>query len=180
MGRFLIGEALFDTRLREIRCARRSVRLEPKAAGVLMALIERGSRGCSRGELFDRCWPEGGGSDESLTQVIAQLRRALGDDPKIPQFIQTVPRWGYKLIVDSKPAPDYADASGDRLAGKVGWPGSATIMDDHRFPAALLGTGLVLTVLVLALYFGGNHTIRHFIRHNFLSGPPSQAVEHGF
>ncbi len=47
------------------------------------------------------CTPYGPGSivgDEVLTQSVIKLRRALGDDPRSPSYIETIPKRGYRLI----------------------------------------------------------------------------------
>ncbi|MEM7584524.1 MAG: winged helix-turn-helix domain-containing protein, partial [Acidobacteriota bacterium] len=36
--------------------------------------------------------------DAVLKASIRELRRALGDDPKVPRFIETVHRRGYRLV----------------------------------------------------------------------------------
>ena len=43
-------------------------------------------------------WPDTSVSDNSLTRAIAQIRKALGDDPKAPRYIETVPSVGYRFI----------------------------------------------------------------------------------
>ena len=49
-------------------------------------------------------WPDVAVTDNALTQVVSELRQALGDDPAAPKFIQTVPRRGYRLC-DIAPDP---------------------------------------------------------------------------
>jgi hypothetical protein len=38
--------------------------------------------------------------DNALARVIAQLRKALGDDAKVARYIETVPTIGYKFLAD--------------------------------------------------------------------------------
>ena len=92
------GDSIIDLAAREIAVGPRRTRIEPRAAAVLSTLIEESGQVVSREALLDGCWPPGEGSDEALTQAIAQLRRALGDDPKAPAYIATVPKAGYRWI----------------------------------------------------------------------------------
>ena len=45
-------------------------------------------------------WPDTFVTDDSLTQSISVLRKALGDTPDDPRFIVTVPRRGYRFSAD--------------------------------------------------------------------------------
>ena len=47
---------------------------------------------------MDLVWPDSNVTEDSLTQCISTLRRALGDDPNHPRFIATVSRRGYRFI----------------------------------------------------------------------------------
>jgi TolB-like protein/Tfp pilus assembly protein PilF len=65
---------------------------------VLVILAEHASEVVTRDELFDAVWHGQVVSDERLTHTIAELRRALQDDPGAPKYIETVPKRGYRLI----------------------------------------------------------------------------------
>src|ERR1051325_29382 len=58
------------------------VPLEPKAFNVLVYLIENRERLISKSELLDAIWRETFVTENAMTRLIAQLRRALGDDVK--------------------------------------------------------------------------------------------------
>jgi Tol biopolymer transport system component len=68
-------------------------------------LAERAPEVVSRDELIQEVWQGTFVSDEVLTQSISELRKALGDDPRAPRFIATVPKRGYQLVVEPKPEP---------------------------------------------------------------------------
>jgi DNA-binding winged helix-turn-helix (wHTH) protein len=42
-------------------------------------------------------------TDEVLTRVISELRRALSDDAKRPRLIETIPKIGYRIIAPVEP-----------------------------------------------------------------------------
>ncbi len=97
-GRIRAGEAEIDLAAREIDTGAAVRRLEPRAAAVLAALMAAEGAVVTREALLDACWGEDGGSDEALTQAIAQLRRAFAEDPRRPRYIGTVPKAGYRWL----------------------------------------------------------------------------------
>src|SRR5574338_138972 len=52
----------------------------------------------TRDRFLDEVWKGIPVTDEALSQCIANLRRLLGDDAACPQFIETVPKHGYRFI----------------------------------------------------------------------------------
>ena len=74
------------------------VRLEPKAAAMLGLLARRAGEPVSRQELLDTVWAGVVVSDDALTQVVIKLRKALGDSPRDPKYIETIPKRGYRLV----------------------------------------------------------------------------------
>ena len=80
--------------------AGRPVDLEPKALEVLLFLIERRERMVLKEELLDGVWRDTFVTPNALTRVIAQLRKALGDDAQEARIIETVPRKGYRFLPD--------------------------------------------------------------------------------
>lgn len=81
----------------ELRRGDTVVRLEPKSMDLLMALAARAGAVASREELLAQVWPGVAVSDEALSQAITKLRRALGDDPRAPKYIETISKRGYRL-----------------------------------------------------------------------------------
>jgi len=74
------------------------VRVEPKAMRVLVHLAERAGEEVTREEILRAVWEDSPVKAEVLTNAIWELRKALGDDPREPDFIQTVSRKGYRLV----------------------------------------------------------------------------------
>jgi len=77
--------------------------LTPKTMEVLVCLAARAKAVATRAELLAAVWPETHIGEEVLTRAISDLRSALGDDPRQPRFIETIPKVGYRLIVDVFP-----------------------------------------------------------------------------
>jgi DNA-binding winged helix-turn-helix (wHTH) protein len=82
----------------QLRLDNQPVPLTNKAFAVLRYLVEHPGQLVTKEALFAAVWPETVVSETTLTNCIGELRRALGDDPKQPQFIETVHRRGYRFI----------------------------------------------------------------------------------
>jgi TolB-like protein/Tfp pilus assembly protein PilF len=76
------------------------VRLEPKAVDVLVFLIEHRGRVIEKSELLNAVWKETFVTQNAMTRVIGQLRKALGDDPRQARYIKTVQKRGYLFVAD--------------------------------------------------------------------------------
>ncbi|MBL8239270.1 MAG: alpha/beta fold hydrolase [Bryobacterales bacterium] len=74
------------------------VMLAPKAFDLLVYLAQHPGQVCSRDELFAALWPNTFVDDHALSVQIADIRRALGDSPKNPQYIETRSRRGYCFV----------------------------------------------------------------------------------
>lgn len=102
----------------EIRAGDRTVRLEPKAMGVLVALASRAGEAVRRDEIEAAVWPDVVVTEASLTRCVSHLREALGDDARAPSLIETVPTVGYRLLVPPAPLPGTALPADARLRGR--------------------------------------------------------------
>ena len=78
----------------------RELPLIPRCFDLLVLLVERRDEAVSRNDILDAVWSDVVVSDGALSQAIRTLRRALGDDPRDPMFIRTVPRHGYRFVCD--------------------------------------------------------------------------------
>lgn len=80
-----------------------TVRLEPRMMRLLLCLAERAGDIVSSDDLLERVWPGVIVTPDSVYQAVASLRRMLGDNPKRPEYIVTVPRQGYRMIAAVTP-----------------------------------------------------------------------------
>jgi Tol biopolymer transport system component/DNA-binding winged helix-turn-helix (wHTH) protein len=76
------------------------VHLEPKAFEALIFLIENRGRLVEKKELLDAVWKDAFVTENAMTRVIAQVRKALADDSKEAMYIETVPTRGYRFIAE--------------------------------------------------------------------------------
>ena len=87
-----------------------SIQLELKAMDVLLCLVAHAGEVVSKDELLDAVWQTEFVSDNTLTNRIAELRKALGDDAQNPSYIETIRKRGYRLIAEVRPAPRAEEA----------------------------------------------------------------------
>ncbi len=73
-------------------------RLTPKTMSVLLELALRPAETIARDELLEAVWPNTCPTPEVLTQAIKELRKAFQDDQKAPNYIETIPKVGYRLL----------------------------------------------------------------------------------
>jgi Tol biopolymer transport system component/DNA-binding winged helix-turn-helix (wHTH) protein len=96
--RLRIGEHVVDTGALRIVTRPDLPRLTSKAVAVLVELVRDAGQTVTRDALLDRVWTGRFPTPDVLTQAIKELRRALADDSKPPQYIETIPKVGYRLI----------------------------------------------------------------------------------
>ncbi|MGA3054036.1 MAG: winged helix-turn-helix domain-containing protein [Candidatus Korobacteraceae bacterium] len=94
------GDFALDLTSGDLRKDGQKLALPPKAFEVLKALVERPGEVVTREELRARLWAADTfvEFDDSLNHAVNKLRLALGDSAENPQFIQTLPRFGYRFI----------------------------------------------------------------------------------
>ena len=76
------------------------VKLPPQPFKVLEALVRRGGEVVTRDEIREQVWPGDTFVDfeQGLNFCIRQIREALGDNADSPQYIETLPRRGYRFV----------------------------------------------------------------------------------
>ncbi len=108
-GPFRVGRWRIDPALREVSDGARSTRISPRAMGVLTVLADAHGGVVRRDVLIEAVWHDVIVSDESLTQAVAELRRAFGDRRAEARVVETVQKAGYRLA-----APVLRDVSKER------------------------------------------------------------------
>lgn len=116
--RWRLGEVAVDLATQRVERGDASVRLSPRAAAVLRALIACGNRPLLREEALDQVWSQSATGDEVVSKAINELRQALGDtDARARRYIETIPKRGYRLVcsvvaaAESTPTPAAAGTS---------------------------------------------------------------------
>src|SRR5437867_6809509 len=96
-------------------CGGQRLQLMPRAFAVLRHLVDHAGRLITKEELLTRVWRDAIVSEAALTTCIRDLRKALGDSPDAPRYIETVHRRGFRFIgpIAGATTPHIARASTD-------------------------------------------------------------------
>jgi TolB-like protein/DNA-binding winged helix-turn-helix (wHTH) protein len=144
-----------------------TARVEVRTMRLLLCLADHPGQVVSIDDLLTQVWSDVTVSPDSVYQAVASLRRLLGDDPKQPTYIATVPRLGYRMVAPVSPwgnhRPDQSIAQSIIKTGSSPAPDreqpepSDSPGLNPRLRAALTwAVGLALVVaLVLAFQFRG-------------------------
>ena len=148
MERKLIGEVVFDPVSNELTVGGATKPLEPRLVRLLEELCAAGGAPVPREELLGSVSALPYASDEALTQAMSKLRQALGDDPRKPRYIKTIPRRGYALIA---PIADYREQP-PSPATPTAAAGAAAATGTRRAVFGYVALVVILLLVVLAGY----------------------------
>jgi transcriptional activator of cad operon len=109
-------------------------RVEVRTMRLLLCLAEHAGEVVSIDDLLNQVWPEVTVAPDSVYQAVTSLRRLLGDDPKQPAYIETVPRLGYRMIAAVSPWADQSDAPTGAHANAPA--GAHAIAQTHSSPSS--------------------------------------------
>jgi predicted ATPase/class 3 adenylate cyclase/DNA-binding winged helix-turn-helix (wHTH) protein len=120
--------------------------LRPKAFALLQLFVENAGRLLDRDTIMQAIWPDVFVTDDSITQCVGDIRRALGDEAQ--HLLRTVPRRGY-LFAELSPAepatpvPDVDDLSPQPSAtrGPAEPAGASTVAKAERRQLTVLSCG---------------------------------------
>lgn len=133
-----------------------AVSLSPKAFDLLLALVERRGRLIGKDDLMKLVWPDTFVEEANLSYTVSLIRKALGEDAA--QFIETVPKHGYRFIAEVRRerVGGAASISSAPVAGQLTEPvGGAMPLDsqlyvtrpvDEQFRAAIARRDSVVLV----------------------------------
>ena len=138
-----------------------TIELNARYMDVLILLIRADGELVAKNRFMDEVWSGVPVTDEALTQAIRTLRRTLGDAVRSPQFIETVPKHGYRFIAKVKPVSDEpAEARGhdpvaEQVHSAVAETRASTASRGTFIGITLAGTGgAVLAGLLVGLLYG--------------------------
>jgi len=131
--RLRVGEWIVEPALNQLSTAGKTVKVEPKVMAALVYLANRPGQVVSREALLSAVWPDVVVGDDSLTQVVIKLRKALGDDSDEPAYIQTITKRGYRLVVpvvrpaaiSPPPVPEHLEHPTVDRKGRIRWAAGA-------------------------------------------------------
>jgi len=95
------GDLSLDRRARRASLSGQTLELTPKALAVLEYLMTHPDEAVTRERLLDAVWGwEYPAGTRTVDTRMAELRRALDDDPTEPKYIETIPGEGYRFVAD--------------------------------------------------------------------------------
>jgi transcriptional activator of cad operon len=152
----LIGDWHIDPVAGQISRNGETVRVEARTLKLLLTLAGRPGETVSIDELLEQVWAGVVVTPDSVYQAVATLRRILGDDPKQPRYITTVPRLGYRMIAAVIETPEETK----RPAAAPSLPQSdASCLPDtperSRYLPATIGAVVAGATLIAGLIFLG-------------------------
>jgi transcriptional activator of cad operon len=129
-----------------------TARVEARTMRLLLCLADHACEVVSIDDLLHQVWSGVFVSPDSVYQAVASLRRLLGDDPKQPTYIETVPRLGYRMVATVSPwmgnneAQNHAPVSRARFKVSSIW---------------LVGATIVLAIVIAVFLFRSNALGHH-------------------
>src|SRR6202049_386665 len=150
-GRYIhFGPFRIDQHRQEVTRNGSRVKLQGKVYQILLALLEKPGEVVTREELRMRLWPADThvNYDANVNTTVNKLRQALGDSSEKPLYIETIPRKGYCLIVQSEFAEaPVAAAPAAQVNAANGKPKTES--------ASSAKTDLWITLGIIGLILGG-------------------------
>ncbi len=151
-----------DIRERVLLRDGRPVPLTPKLFDTLLVLIEHRQTIVTRDELLKHLWPDSFVEEGNLTQNVSMLRKLLGENPELHQYIETIPRRGYKFIAEVKEVTEVNEVTEPPLPTPANLPPSdpglhSLSMLSGQQPGVAVSTGrsgrgkMILALLGLAV-----------------------------
>jgi DNA-binding winged helix-turn-helix (wHTH) protein/TolB-like protein/Tfp pilus assembly protein PilF len=125
----------------------RVVELSARAFDTLVYLLEHPGEDLGKDRLMAAVWPDSIVEENSLSQAISGLRRALGDQRTAPRFVMTVPGRGYRFIAEVSVSTDARPGGHAPGEGRRSWTWPAKV-------SFALAAGLASVLLAYALTRG--------------------------
>jgi TolB-like protein/DNA-binding winged helix-turn-helix (wHTH) protein len=137
------GGFVFLAKSNELRTVDgKAVNLRSQSSEVLSALAARQGETVSKDALMQAVWPDTFVTDDSLTQCIADIRRALGDAAHV--ILETLPKRGYRLNADPSDAADPNAVAGTKR-GKT-----------RTLRRSFILAAMVLVAAAIGAYYGAD------------------------
>jgi len=143
------GPFRLDTGQKLLLRAGEVVPLTPKAIDTLLALVNRRGEVVEKEDLMRQVWPDTIVEEGGLAKNISLLRKALGDDADESQYIETIPKRGYRFVAVVRP---------------VGEPKKPPFLSPKKAGLATLALAVVALVVYLIVQRGfGPQPIRSIV-----------------
>jgi TolB-like protein/DNA-binding winged helix-turn-helix (wHTH) protein len=154
---FRVGPWLVQPSLNTISQNGTFNRVEPKIMEVLVCLAEHTGEVVPKEKLLQAGWPDTFVSDDVLKRSVSELRHVFGDDAHESRIIETIPKRGYRLVVDVKPADGRSTAHlPSSQATEAELPSARPLIRKWRIVLFAIGIVVPVCGLLLAFNIGGS------------------------
>src|SRR5690349_9342766 len=116
---YAFGPFRLDTEERVLRRDSQPIALTPKAVETLLVLLQNSGRLVEKDELMKKVWPDAFVEEGNLAKNIFTLRKVLGEYRDGQEYIETVPKRGYRFsatVTESSPSVAGASLVGKRVS----------------------------------------------------------------
>jgi len=128
--RIRFGPFALDLDTRQLTRDGREIHLSPKAFELLSVLVLERPKVLSKAVLQQRLWPEVFVAEANLSNLIAEIRDALGDSARAPAYVRTAHGFGYAFCGDATTLQGTRGTAPDRPLCWLEWNG-------QRFPLSV-------------------------------------------
>lgn len=169
MGIYEFGAFRLDPQERLLSRDDVPIQLAPKVFDTLVVLVESRGHLVTKEDLMQRLWPDAFVEENNLTQNISAIRRALADGNGKVQYVETVPKIGYRFVAPVRLSqPEVTNAEN---AAARSQPMSTATSGRRRHGPAIAVISSVLVVAGLGLMY--------IARDRGFRGPSSGAANAG-
>jgi DNA-binding winged helix-turn-helix (wHTH) protein/TolB-like protein len=116
---FEFGNFCFEQDRARLTRSGQEIPLAPKAAELLALLLQNPDQTLSKEFLLDKLWPSVNVTEANLSQTAYLVRKALGDTSGSQEFLQTIPRVGYRFVAEVRQPNRFVAPAPEALAEKV-------------------------------------------------------------
>jgi len=141
-----LGPFVLDVSRYELTRGGKPVRMERIPMDLLILLIREKGRLVGREEIIERLWGKDVhfDTDNGINTAIRKIRRALGEDPEKPQYIETVQGKGYRFKIPL----DGSISNGDKSAPPNGYASSTPSGIGHTVSARTIRNVVLVGTVV--------------------------------
>ena len=139
------------------------VALPPKAFDTLLEFVRNSGHLLEKRELMTAIWPDSFVEEDNLAQSVSMLRKALGERAGSRQFIETIPKCGYRFVPPVEVISNGAEITAPPAADPRGLEQANAIAPEHHKARyiALFGASVLVAAVVLFLTSRTPQPVKH-------------------
>ncbi len=116
---YKFGKFVLDTNEKHLLSENNRIQLTPKVFELLHLFLENSGKLITKDEILDKVWSDSFVEEGNLTFTVNQLRKLLSDNARKPNFIETIPRRGYRFIAEVEKTSTQAIEISETLVAAV-------------------------------------------------------------